>query len=225
MQMIRSIPRRKIARFLYATILICCFVSVGLTQTPSIFGVYGQCWFACRYLKIKPDFTFEQLLAGDLFNGERKRGKWKFIDKNKISAQTPRPNQELNVKETASGRSSFIITVIDQYDALVASATVFVSSEAKTPICTTSDNGTCEIPKTGTFEIGFDKFRGGYKLKNPNSDTFVVTLADEQMERPIDEVWLIEGDRLCVSDLDSKIDKADYMEKVSSKKARSLFPK
>lgn len=206
-------------------IAILAFMNTGSSQSSSIFGVYGQCWFACRYLKINPDFTFEQLLAGDLFNGERKRGVWKLIGKNKISAQTPRPDQELNVKETATVRTSFIIRVVDQHDALVPSATVFVSSDANTPICTTSDDGSCEIPKTGTFEIRFNKFRGVYKVKNASSDTFVVTLTDEQMELPIDEVWLIEGDRLYVSDLDGRIDKSEYMGKVSSKKARSLFPK
>jgi len=114
--------------------------------------------------------------------------------------------------------------VIDPNDALVPSATVFDSGHSRAPICTTSDDGICKIPRTSGFEIGFNKFRGIYKVKSLNSDTFVVTLAFEQMEPQIDEVWLIEGARLFVSDVNGQFDKKDFMKKLNAKKAKLLFP-
>jgi hypothetical protein len=44
------------------------------------------------------------------------------------------------------------------------------------------------------------------------------------MEPQIDEVWLIEGARLFVSDVNGQFDKKDFMKKLNAKKAKLLFP-
>jgi len=62
-------------------ILTLILIPTARAQNSGIFGVFGRCEMACRYIKIDPDRTFEELLDGDLFNGQRKKGVWSFAGK------------------------------------------------------------------------------------------------------------------------------------------------
>jgi len=52
---------------------------------------------------------FEQLLDGDLFNSERVEGTWKFVGKNKLKADSPKPSGTPRVKETIENRNGFLV--------------------------------------------------------------------------------------------------------------------
>ncbi len=195
-----------------------------LAQSQSIFGVYKQCPFACRFIKINRDFTFEQLLDGDLFNNERTKGTWRFVGENKIKAESPRLSGEPQVKETSENRNNFLVIVVDSAGAVLPSAEVSGESNGKSFKCVTTEDGSCEIPKTENFDVAFASYRGTYKVKDVSADIFRVELTYDKLEPIIDEVWLIKNNWLFVADSDGKFDRNDGLEKVSSKKAKKLFP-
>ena len=195
-----------------------------LAQSQSIFGVFKQCPFACRFIKINRDFTFEQLLDGDLFNNERTKGTWKFVGDNKIKAQSPRPSGEPQVKETSENRNNFLVIVVDSSSAVISNAEVSGESKGKSFKCVTTEDGSCEIPKTEKFDVAFASYRGTHKVKDVSADVFLVELTYDKLEPIIDEVWLIENNRLFVADSNGVFDKEYGLEKISRKKAKKLFP-
>ncbi|MCY7346384.1 MAG: hypothetical protein LH614_09225 [Pyrinomonadaceae bacterium] len=195
-----------------------------LAQSQNIFGVFKQCPFACRFIKINRDFTFEQLLDGDLFNHERTKGTWKFVGDNKIKAQSPRPSGEPQVKETSENRNNFLVIVADSAGAVVPSAEVSGESNGKSFKCVTTEDGSCEIPKAEKFDVAFASYRGTHKVKDASADVFLVQLTYDKLEPIIDEVWLIEKNRLFVANSDGTFDKEIWLGKVSRKKAKKLFP-
>ena len=196
-----------------------------LSQSKNIYGAYLRCEFVCTAIKINPDFTFYHLLDGDLFNGKRTKGTWKFIGENKIKAESPKPSDAPQVKETVANRSIFSITVADFAGAVFPNVEVFGVADGQSFKCLTDENGACEIPKCKEFEIAVLRYRRIHKVSNPNATEFLVELTYEQMETTIiDDVWLIEGNRL-YKEINGTFDKDYYLEKVSRKKERKLFPK
>lgn len=208
---------------------ILCLV-LGLTvtgstfaQSSSTFGVYGQCVMACRYIKINPDHTFEELLDGDLFNGQRRRGVWTAETKTRIKAQSQMPSPSLQVKESGGLDKTFHVTVVDMAGALVPAVRVSGKSNGKDFECITTDEGTCEIPKVSGFNVEWNRFKGIYVVGNSAATRYQVELTYEQMDTVIDEVWMIKGKNLYIES-DGSFDKTDPLKKVSVKRARKLFP-
>jgi hypothetical protein len=209
-------------------LLIILLVANGsqvFSQSKNIYGAYLRCEFVCTAIKINPDFTFEHLLDGDLFNGKRTNGTWRFIGRNKIKAESPKPSGTPPVKEKITNRSNFLITVTDFTSAVVPTAEVSGVANGQNFKCLTDENGVCEIPKCKEFDVAFLRYRGTYKVNNSDATEFVVELTDEQMETTIiDDIWLIEGNRL-YKETDGTFDKDYYLEKVNRKKERKLFSK
>ena len=199
--------------------------SQASAQSEAVFGVYKYCAFACRFLKINPDFTFEQLLDGDLFNNQRTEGKWQFAGANKIKAETARPSGEPKVKESTENRNSFLVIVVDSSSAVVSNAEISGEAKGEKFRCVTSQDGGCEIPKSNKFDVAFASYRGTHKVKDTNADVFTVELTYDKLEPIIDEVWLIENKRLYVADKNGEFRKDIWYEKVSRKRAKKLFPK
>jgi hypothetical protein len=195
-----------------------------LAQSEAIYGVFKQCPFACRFIKINRDFTFEQLLDGDLFNNQRTKGTWKLIGKNKIKVEGAKTSGEPQVRETSENRNNFFITVVDPAGAVIPSAEISGEASGKSFKCVTTENGSCEIPKTEKFDITFAGYRGTHKVKDIRADIFLVVLMADQLEPILNEVWLIEGNRLFVADSNGNFDKELGLEKISPKKAKKLFP-
>lgn len=195
-----------------------------LAQSNSIFGVYKQCPFGCRFIKINHDFTFEELLNGDLYNNKRSKGIWKFIGENKIKAEGAKPTGEPLVRETSENRNNFIVTVVDSSGVIVQSAEISGESNGKNFSCIITENESCEIPKTERFDVTFANYRGTHKIKNVSANVFLVELTVDKLEPIIDEVWLIENNRLFVADSDGTFNKEYGFEKVSRKMAKKLFP-
>jgi hypothetical protein len=196
----------------------------ALAQSKSVFGVYKHCAFTCRFLKINPDFTFEQLLDGDLFNNQRTEGKWQFIGANKIKAETSRPSGEPNVKETTENRNNFLIIVVDSSGAVVSNAEISVETSGEKFRCITSQDGSCEIPKSDKFDVAFASYRGTHKVKDAHANVFTVELTYDKLEPIIDDVWLIENECLYVADKNGEFRKDTWYEKVSGKRAKKIFP-
>ena len=196
-----------------------------LSQSKNIYGTYLRCGFVCTAIKINLDFTFDHLLDGDLFNGKRTKGTWKFVGENKIKAESPKPSGAPNVKEVVSSRSNSLITVKDFVGAVIPKAEISGIANGQNFKCLTDENGVCEIPKTKEFEVAVLHYRGTYKISSPNANEFRVELSYEQMETTIiDDVWLVEGNRL-YQEANGTFDKDYFLEKVSRKKERKLFPK
>ncbi len=195
-----------------------------LAQSEAIYGVFKQCPFGCRFIKINRDFTFEQLLDGDLYNNQRTKGTWKLIGKNKIKAEGAKTSGEPQVKETSENRNNFFITVVDPAGAVIPNAKISGEASGKSFKCVTTEDGSCEIPKTEKFDIAFASYRGTHKVKDIRADVFRVLLMADQIEPTIDEVWLIENNRLFVADSDGSFDRNDGYEKLSQKRAKKLFP-
>ena len=208
----------------FLLVLIAANTLQVLAQPKSVFGAYKQCPFACRFVNINRDFTFEQLLDGDLFNNQRTKGKWRFIGENKIKVESAKPNGEPQVKEISENRNSFIVTVVDWAGAVIPSAEISGNSNGKSFKCLTAKDGSCEIPKSVQFDVAVANYRGTHKIKDTRADVFLVELTCDKLEPIIDEVWLIEGNRLFVSDENGVFDKEIWLEKISRKKARKLFP-
>ena len=211
-----------------AALLIILLVANGtqvLSQSKNIYGAYLRCEFVCTAIKINPDFTFEHLLDGDLFNGKRTNGTWKFIGKNKIKAESPKPSGAARVKEAVADRSNFLIIVTDFTSAVVPTVEISGVANGQNFKCLTDEDGACEIPKCKEFNVTFLRYRGTHKISNSNANEFTVELSNEQMETTIiDDVWLIEGNRL-FQEYEGKFNRDYYLEKVSRKKERKLFPK
>jgi hypothetical protein len=199
------------------------FVISAAGQSSKIFGVYGQCPFACRYIQINSDHSFEELLTGDLFNGQRKKGTWEFIGKNKIKAESHKPSDALRVRESVENGLSYRITVADWAGAVLPHVEIAGSSGGKSFECVTDDGGSCEIPKTAGFDLRWNQFSSSYTIKDRAANRFEVELTYEQLDHVIDEVWQIEGKRLFVES-DRSVDKTGWMEKLNQQRGRKLFP-
>jgi hypothetical protein len=213
-------------RFQFAVLGVVLGLTVSgtsLAQSSSIYGVYGQCFMACRYIKIKSDHTFEELLDGDLFNGQRKKGTWTAETKTRIRAQSQKPSSSLRVSESGGLDKNFLVTVVDMEGAFVPAARVSGNANGKDFECVTSDAGTCEIPKVSRFDVKWDRFTGNYIVRNSAATRYQVEFTYEQMDTVIDEVWMIKGKHLYI-EVDGSFDKADPLKKVSTKEARRLFP-
>jgi len=206
-----------------SVILTLTSIAPARAQSSGIFGVYGQCNMACRYIRINSDFTFEELLDGDLFNGQRKNGIWKFISKTKIKAESRKPNSALRVREEESADKSFSVTVIDVNGAVVPHAKIFGNVSGIGFECTTNEDGVCNIPRTTIFELEWERFTGNYHIKNQAANRFQVELTYEQMDTVIDEVWMIKGNNLYV-EYEGAFGKTYSLKKVPLKAARKLFP-
>src|ERR1035437_5630177 len=192
-------------------------------QSPKILGVYGQCPFACRYIQINSDHTFEELLNGDMFNNERKKGTWKYIERNKIKAESVKPNGALKVTESIENDDRYLVTVVDFVGAMLPNAEISGIAGGKVFKCSTDKNGSCVIPRAVGFNLRLNRFSGSYEIKNPAANRFQVELTCEQLDSAIDEIWLIEGTRLYV-ETDGSIDLQIWLEKVGMNRARKLFP-
>ncbi len=193
-------------------------------QSASISGVYGQCDFVCRYIKINPDRTFEELLDGDLYNNQRKKGVWTLDNKTRIRARSHKPSSSLQVTESVEVNENFVVTVVDMAGAIVPGARVSGNANGRKFECVTSDHGTCEIPRTSIFHVEWNRFKGEHSVRNLAATRFQIELTYEQLDTVIDEVWLIKGNRLYIEH-DGSFDKVFYLKKVSEKLARQLFPK
>ena len=192
-------------------------------QSSSMYGVYGQCVIACRYIKINPDHTFEELLDGDLFNGQTKKGVWTAETRTRIRAQSQKPSSSLHVKESGGLDKTFRVTVVDMAGALLPAARVSGKSNGKDFECVTTDEGTCEIPMVSRFDVEWNRFKGDYVVRNSAATRYQVELTYEQMDTVIDEVWMIKGKNLYIESGGS-FDKTGPLKKVSVKRARKLFP-
>lgn len=208
---------------IFLIILALC-VPPCLAQSQKIFGAYLHCEFVCTALKINSDFTFEHLLDGDLFDNKRTKGTWRFIGKNQIRVESQKPSESLQVKEQATNRSNFLIIVTDFTGAVIPTAEVSSVVNGQYFKCATNENGECEIPKSKTFELTFLKYRGIHKVSNSNANKFRVELSYEQMDTIIDDIWLIEGNRL-YQKVNSTFNKDYFLEKVSQRRGRKLFPR
>ena len=178
---------------------------------------------ACRYIKINPDHTFEELLDGDLFNSQRKTGIWSAETKTRIKARSQKPSSSLRVKEFGGLDRTFRVTVVDMAGALVSAALVSGKADGKPFECVTSGDGTCEIPKVSGFDVEWNRFKGNYVVRNPAATRYQVELTYEQMDSVIDEVWMIKGKSLYIES-DGSFDKTAPLKRVSVKRARKLFP-
>ena len=206
-----------------SAILTFVVITNARAQSSSIFGVYGQCSMVCRYIKINSDFTFEELLDGDLFNGQRKKGVWKFTSKTKISARGQKPSSGLHVRESESVGKTPSLTVVDMDGAVLPHARISGNADGKAFECITSEDGGCEIPKCSSVEVGWKGFKGNYVVKNHAANRFQVELTYEQIDTVIDEVWMIKGSHLYVK-YEGAFDKTYSLKRVPMKTARKLFP-
>lgn len=198
-------------------------ITTARAQTGGIFGVYGQCNMACRYIKVNPDHTFEELLDGDLFNGQRKQGIWKFNDKRKLIAQSQIPSSILQVRESETAQKGASVTVVDMAGAVIPNSRITAIADGRMFVCVTNEDGICSIPKPSSFEVEWNRFKGSYSVKNQAANRFEVQLTSEQMDTVINEVWLIKGNYLYV-EYDGVFDKAQPLKRVSLEEARKLFP-
>jgi len=206
-----------------SVILMLLLIGPAQAQSAGIFGVYGQCIMACRYIKINPDFTFEEILDGDLFNGQRKSGGWKYLGNAKIKAESPKPNPALKVRESESSDKGTTVNVVDAAGAAVARAKISGNASGMDFKCTTNEDGDCEIPKTTGFELEWEGFKGKYAVKNLAANRFQVELTHDQMDTVIDEIWLIKGNQLFV-EYEGAIDKTFSLKRIPTNRARKLFP-
>jgi hypothetical protein len=212
-------------------IIICSLIVLtiititALAQSGSIFGAYQDCPFHCRTIRINSDFTFEYRLDGDLHNNERYRGTWKLIGRNIIKVTSPEEHSPPQVTEKSTDQAAdFHVSVIDVSGAIVPGAEISGLVDGSAFRRTTNENGSSRIPKCQQFEIAFNDYRGTYKVVNPNAHEFLVTLTYEQMANwAIDQVWLIEGNRLYIAAPDGAIDKSQWLKKLSRKKEREIF--
>jgi hypothetical protein len=208
---------------LFAIVGLVLFTVPAGAQSSQIFGVYGQCMMACRYLKINADHTFEEVLNGDLFNGQRKKGTWHFEDKTRIRAQSQKPDAALKVNETSGSDLNFRITVVDMAGAVLPGTRVSGMLGSKLVECTTGDDGSCEISKVSQFDVQWNRFKGTHSVTSPTATRFQVNLTYEQMDTVIDEVWMIKAGRLYI-ELDGRFYDTDPLTKVTARRARKLFP-
>lgn len=87
-----------------------------------------------------------------------------------------------------------------------------------------SDEGVARIPKCAQFEIAFAGYRGLHKVLNPEANEFLVTLDNTQLANwAIDEIWLVEGDRLYVASADGSFNRRYWLGKLSRAKERTMF--
>jgi hypothetical protein len=174
-----------------ALLLLLACISQSFAQSPSIYGAYQDCPFHCRTIKINPDFTFEYRLNGDLYNDERYKGTWKFIDRNKIRATSPEDHSLPKVTEKSTNRANdFLIMVIDSAaGAIVQGAEISGVANGSAFKVVINDEGVARIPKCQQFEVAFNGYRGVHKVVNPKADEFLVTLTYEQLANwAIDEI-------------------------------------
>ena len=101
-------------KFVTLTVLlsVITIISAAFAQQPTIFGVYQDCPFHCRTIKINPDHTFEYRLNGDLYNDERYKGRWEFISRNKIKATRSPDRSPLQVKEKPGKNADYFSVVV-----------------------------------------------------------------------------------------------------------------
>ena len=207
------------------SILLFC-VSYSSAQSPSIYGAYQDCPFHCRTIRINPDFTFEYRLNGDLYNDERYKGTWKFIGRNKIRATSPEDHSPPQVTEKITNRANdFLVMVIDSAaGAIVHGAEISGMANGAVFKVVINDEGVARIPKSQQFEVAFNGYRGVHKVVNPKADEFLVTLTYEQMANwAIDQIWLIEGNRLYIAAPDGSFDRDFGLVKLSRAQERKIF--
>jgi len=210
---------------LMVALLTVTIISISLAQQPTIYGTYQDCPFHCRTIKINRDHTFEYRLDGDLYNDERHKGTWKFIDRNKIRATTPPDRSPLQVTEKpGKGADYFSVLVIDHNS--IALQGVFVSGDANGTrfSVTTNDIGTARIPKSRQFELSCRDYRGNHRVLDSSAREFVVMLTVEQLTNwEINDTWLIEGNRLYIVAEDGSFDRGYWLDKLSNKASRKVF--
>jgi hypothetical protein len=215
----------KLNWFTAALILLITCATQSSAQSSSIFGAYQDCPFYCRTIKINPDFTFEHVSDGDLFNDERIKGTWKFIGRNKIKATSPEDRSTPQVTEKVTNRENgFRVRILDQARGNVKGAAVSGIANGSAFRFIINDEGIALIPKTEQFEITFDGYRGIHKVAHSQADDFLVTLTFKQMTTwVLDQVWLIEGNRFYIAGEDCTFDKRTWLAKLSRKRERRIF--
>lgn len=205
--------------------VFCGFPSPVDAQTDSIYGAYQVCDFACQTIRINPDFTFEYRLDGDLYNDERHRGTWRFVNKTNIHATIGKDHSPPNVTEKISDLPDhFRVSVIDSFGAAVNGAEISGLSDGVAFKIITDDNGVGKIPECQQFEIEILSYRGVHKVEDQKADEFLVTLTVAQIAHwALDQIWLVEGKRLYIMLEDGTVNRDFWLEKLSRSKERKIF--
>lgn len=183
-----------------------------------------QCDFACQAIQIRPDHTFQRLLDGDLFNGERTDGKWESLGHNRIKAVSPRPDGTPKVIETTGEGNEFEVTVADRYGLIISNAQIRGISQGTPFNCSTGDQGSCRIPKADAFTVEYAYYAGEHTVHDRQATRFLVELSEEQVTwNVIDDVWIIRGNRL-YWERDGKLEDSYSLRRLSKKDERKYFP-
>jgi len=118
----------------------------------------------------------------------------------------------------------FSLFVVDFAGAVIPKAEISGESSDKNFRCVTSEDGSCEIPKCEKFDVVFASYHGTHNIQDTRANVFTVALTNDQLEPVIDEVWLIERNRLFVADSKGVFDQEIWPEKVSPKRTKKPFP-
>jgi hypothetical protein len=217
-------PRTPMKCFFPIIVAVVSFFSPAAAQAQSIYGSYQDCPFHCRTIRINPDHTFEYRLNGDLYNDERHKGTWNFVDRKTIRATSFPPRSPLKVVERPGKyRSKLLIKVIDPNGAAVHGAIISGIANGKRFVVTTNDNGTAEIPICRAFVVSYADYRGSHRVRNASAREFEIGLTVDQIATwVINQTWLIEANRLYIAADDGTFDRTYWLAKLSPKRKRGM---
>ena len=199
--------------------------AASIAEAQSIYGVFQDCPFHCRTIKINRNGTFVYRLNGDLYNDQRHSGTWTLVDRNKLHASSSLNRSALQVIEKRrSDSANYLVSVLDPNGAGVKGAVIAGRLGRNRFSVTTDDAGQAQIPKCHEFRLAFSDYRGKHGVLNPAAREFTVILTLDQMENwAINETWLIEGNRLYIAAKDGTFDRDYWLDRLSSEQARKIF--
>ncbi len=153
------------------------------------------------------------------------RGTWRFIGRNRIRATSPEDRSAPAVAERVVGQGDeFIVLVLSPEGAIVAGAEISGIANGSAFRIRTTNEGYTRIPRCQQFEIAFNGYRGIHTVVNAQANDFTITLMADQISRTaIDEIWLIEGNRLYVAQPDGSFDRDYWLRRLSRREERRIF--
>jgi hypothetical protein len=212
-------------KFYLIFVLILSSVATVEAQKREMFGAYQDCPFPCFTIQIRPDHTFVYRSDGDLFNDERYFGTWVYLGADKFHAVIPENHTPPQVKESSvEGRTDFQLQISDRNGQLITGVTIAAIGTAENKKAVTGDRGMASIARCDEFEISFASYRGKHRPRRKDANTFEIILTVEQTSAlALDDVWLVERNKLYIAGEDGKFDKRRAFKKLSRAQEEKIF--